>query len=245
MGTIVIKPERDVDFYIGWSTITENPHWWGSRAEATEYLAEDRSRRGNIDHPPEERLARADQHGTSDMSVRDGEWGDDEFIYEQRGILHRKHLIEACRTSPWTARRAGPCGTGTATARGGSWRSRRKRSQHGGRRESGQRCGDGRPGPRAEHASHGQSAVPGRSPAARPIPGHDRVRAVTRLDGRGAQGQRGPGTTPLVRARGRPLGGHAPIPAGAGETALSRWGPLSRKSERAPCLPVPGEANAV
>ena len=97
MGTIVIKPERDVDFYIGWSTITENPHWWGSRAEATEYLAEDRSRRGNIDHPPEERLARADQHGTSDMSVRDGEWGDDEFIYEQRGILHRKHLIEACR----------------------------------------------------------------------------------------------------------------------------------------------------
>lgn len=97
MGTIVIKPERDRDFYVGWSTVTENPHWWGDRAEVTSYLAEDRKRRGNIDDPPEVRLARADEHGTSDMSCDDGGWDDPGFIYEQRGWLPRERLTEACR----------------------------------------------------------------------------------------------------------------------------------------------------
>ena len=96
MPTIIIKPERDRDFYIGWSTITDNPHWWGARAEATRYLVRDARRRGVADHPPEERLARADRYGTSDMSVREGGWGDDGLIYEQRGVLPRRHLIAAC-----------------------------------------------------------------------------------------------------------------------------------------------------
>jgi hypothetical protein len=97
MGTIVIKPERDVDFYVGWSSVTERPHWWGSRAEVTGYLDEDRRRRGGIDHPAAERLARADEYGTSDMSIRDGGWDDEGFIYEQRGWLRRDRLVEACR----------------------------------------------------------------------------------------------------------------------------------------------------
>jgi hypothetical protein len=94
MPTIVIKPDRDVDFYIGWSTVTENPHWWGPRSEVTAYLAERAS--AYHDDQPEVRLARADRYGTSDMSVREGEWGDDGLIYEQRGILPRRHLVAAC-----------------------------------------------------------------------------------------------------------------------------------------------------
>lgn len=97
MGTIVIKPERAADFYVGWSTVTESPHWWGSRAEATGFLSEDRARRGGVDHAPEERLARADEHGTSDMSIRDGGWDDEGFIYKQRGWLRRDRLVEVCR----------------------------------------------------------------------------------------------------------------------------------------------------
>jgi len=94
---IVIKPERDVDFYVGWSNIVECPVWWGTRAEATQYLEEDRQRRGGMDDLPEVRLARADEHGTSDMSIRDGGWDDEGFIYEQRGWLRRDRLVEACR----------------------------------------------------------------------------------------------------------------------------------------------------
>lgn len=95
MGTIVIKPERDRDFYIGWSTITENPHWWGPRAEVTAYIAES-AHPDHLDSQPERRLARADRHGTSDMSIRDGGWDDAGFIYEQRGWLPRRHLVALC-----------------------------------------------------------------------------------------------------------------------------------------------------
>lgn len=97
MGTIVIKPDRDTDFYVGWSSVTESPHWWGPRSEVTRYLLDDARRRGGIDDPPGDRLQRADQHGTSAHDRRDGGWDDDGFIYEQRGVLPRRHLAEACR----------------------------------------------------------------------------------------------------------------------------------------------------
>lgn len=97
MGTIIIKPERGEDFYVGWSGIVEAPVWWGTRDEVTRYLVEDRRLRGNVDDLPEVRLARADQYGTSDMSVREGAWADEGLIYEQRGILPRRHLAEMCQ----------------------------------------------------------------------------------------------------------------------------------------------------
>lgn len=95
MGTIVIKPERDVDFYVGWSSIVEAPVWWGDRAEVAEYMADD-ARCGPSDEI-KKRFARADENGTSSYNRRDGGWDDHGFVYEQRGILPRKHLIEACR----------------------------------------------------------------------------------------------------------------------------------------------------
>lgn len=95
MGTIVIKPDRDVDFYVGWSSIGEAPVWWGPRAEVADYMADD-ARRGPSDEI-EQRFARADDNGTSAHDRRDGGWDDHGFVYDQRGILPRKHLVEACR----------------------------------------------------------------------------------------------------------------------------------------------------
>ncbi|WP_203823101.1 hypothetical protein, partial [Paractinoplanes ferrugineus] len=63
MGRVVIKPERDQDFYVGWSTIVEAPIWFGSRVDALKYIAQDHRESGGPADPPEERLARADRYG--------------------------------------------------------------------------------------------------------------------------------------------------------------------------------------
>jgi hypothetical protein len=94
MGTIVVKPDRDRDLYVGWSSIVEAPVWWGPRAEVLQYLADDH--RGRSDDAPEARLARADEAGTSAYDKRDGGWDDEGFVYEQRGWLPRTKLIPLC-----------------------------------------------------------------------------------------------------------------------------------------------------
>ena len=94
MPRIVIKPERDRDLYVGWSTIVEAPVWHGPRAEVLGYLAQEAIRYPTDD--PETRLARADATGTS-AHDGDGGWDDPGFIYEQRGWLPRRHLAEMCR----------------------------------------------------------------------------------------------------------------------------------------------------
>ena len=98
MGTIVIKPERDTDLYVGWSTIVEAPVWWGPRAEVTQYLIEDAAKPYGDSTSPEARLARADANGTSALGgfAFFGRWDDEDLIYEQRGLLPRRCLIEAC-----------------------------------------------------------------------------------------------------------------------------------------------------
>lgn len=95
MGTIVIKPDRDVDFYVGWSSIVEAPVWCGTRADVIPFTEDEARNRPSS--PPAERLARADHNGTSAFDG-DGGWDDTEgFIYEQRGWLRRDRLAEACR----------------------------------------------------------------------------------------------------------------------------------------------------
>jgi hypothetical protein len=94
MGTIVVKPDRDKDLYVGWSSIVDAPVWWGSRAEVLQYLADDG--RGWSGDAPDIRLARADETGTSAYDKRDGGWDDEAFVYEQRGLLPRRRLAEAC-----------------------------------------------------------------------------------------------------------------------------------------------------
>ncbi|MFD6565482.1 hypothetical protein [Micromonospora profundi] len=103
MPSIVIKPERDRDFYVIWSTIVEAPTAWGTRAEVRGYLAEDWEERSPGRTPDmlddfDGRLDRAAVHGTSALGgfAFFGRWDDEGFMYEQRGVLPRHHLTRAC-----------------------------------------------------------------------------------------------------------------------------------------------------
>lgn len=102
MPSIVIKPERDGDLYVIWSTIVEAPTAWGTRTEVRGYLAEDWEERFPGRAPDslddfDARLDRADANGTSALGGFSffGRWDDDGFVYEQRGILPRRHLARA------------------------------------------------------------------------------------------------------------------------------------------------------
>lgn len=102
MPTIIIKPDQDRDLYVAWSTVVEAPVAWGSRAETLTWLAE----RWQRDFPdqahnritdPEQRLRRVDATGTSAAGgfSHFGAW-DAGLVYEQRGVLPRRHLARAC-----------------------------------------------------------------------------------------------------------------------------------------------------
>ncbi len=97
MPSVVIKPDRVRDEYVIWSTVTESPHGYGSRAEVIELLrggirrndAEDRAN-------PEAAVARADVWGSSAFPEWGfGHWDDESFIYQQSGSLPRDCLWRA------------------------------------------------------------------------------------------------------------------------------------------------------
>lgn len=77
---LILKPSRDVDLYVGWSTICESPAGSWTRAEALAC---------GIDPA---RLDRADANGTSFIDSTEGAWDDRVMIAEQRGLLPRHHL---------------------------------------------------------------------------------------------------------------------------------------------------------
>jgi hypothetical protein len=95
MPSYIVKPDRDVDFYVMWSDVVEAPTTWGARKDfkAAQWM-----------RPEEiapERFERADAMGTSAM------WGDpaDPYlgwndalgpIYMQRGFLPRANLRALC-----------------------------------------------------------------------------------------------------------------------------------------------------
>jgi hypothetical protein len=100
MGQILIKPVRDRDEYVLWSTVVEAPIACGDREEMLAELLEEWHRDHRRDVPPaglaapERRLERADRYGSSAL---DGffRWDDESLIYEQRGLLARKDLYYA------------------------------------------------------------------------------------------------------------------------------------------------------
>ena len=75
----LVKCRREDGFYVAWSDIVEAPLWCGNRAQAAEYGY------------TEERIARADEFGTSSMR-RWYAWDDNGMIAEQRGFLPRRYL---------------------------------------------------------------------------------------------------------------------------------------------------------
>lgn len=85
MPNHVIKPERDRDLYIGWSTIVGGPTWLATRDEAI------------ADGVDPTRLDRADRTGTSAFKpVDDGAWDDDTLMAAEplgcQRLLPREHL---------------------------------------------------------------------------------------------------------------------------------------------------------
>lgn len=68
MSRFIMKESPDVDFYIEWDRISSSPTFGGTRAEMVDFLYEDSDLKPDR-HPagktPEDRLARADQIGTS------------------------------------------------------------------------------------------------------------------------------------------------------------------------------------
>lgn len=103
MGHVVIKPVRDRDEYVEWSTIVEAPIAHGSWMEMFAAMGGGVIEAGSCPHcgkwineqeTPEARLSRAERHGSSAL---DGfyRWDDTELIYQQRGLLPREHLYRA------------------------------------------------------------------------------------------------------------------------------------------------------
>lgn len=98
MPSVVIKPDRDRDEYVVWSTVTESPHGYGSREQMARLLQS--GIRNDTDDvvDPTAALDRADRHGSSAMGGwTAGHWGHDRWgwIYQQVGWLARKDLWQA------------------------------------------------------------------------------------------------------------------------------------------------------
>jgi hypothetical protein len=93
MGSIIIKPERDVDFYVHWSTTVDGPLCWGDKEEVFGYLLEGDQKKEEFARPAiEMRFARADSWGSSAHGYRLGHWEDSGIMYEQRGFLRREDI---------------------------------------------------------------------------------------------------------------------------------------------------------
>ncbi len=96
MPSVVIKPDRDRDEYVIWSTVTESPHGFGDRAQTADLLRW--GVRGEPEPDADEVLRRVDANGSSAMGgYPEGLWGDDGFIYHQAGWLARSDLFAVAR----------------------------------------------------------------------------------------------------------------------------------------------------
>lgn len=83
MGRTIIKPERDEDLYVEWSSGVDAPISWGPKS----FLQ---------DHDPETftdaRFDRADEYSSSALDIC-WSWGRDEIlIFMQLGIIRRSRL---------------------------------------------------------------------------------------------------------------------------------------------------------
>lgn len=86
MPSFILKTAPDENLYVEWSTIVDAPISWGSREQMKSWGV------------GEDRLARADQYGTSmcDPALPFDQqwfgWSDDGMIYDQQGWLPRHRL---------------------------------------------------------------------------------------------------------------------------------------------------------
>jgi len=86
MGQFLLKPEKDEDFYILWSTVVDMPLAWGPKAD----FQENKPFEGDY---PDSRFDRADKYTSSALFYK-GSWEaeDDRFNYGMYGWLQRWEL---------------------------------------------------------------------------------------------------------------------------------------------------------
>lgn len=97
MPVFIMKVNESDDWYCEWSTIVDNVHCDGTRAEMLAHLhsQEPPARQAFPGSTPEDRLTRADETGTSAMFFSppfEGAWSDPTLMVEQRGMLPRDRL---------------------------------------------------------------------------------------------------------------------------------------------------------
>lgn len=98
MPSVVIKPARDRDEYVVWSTVTESPHGYGNREQMVELLRA--GIRGSDEDrcDPETPVRNAAHWGSSARGGwTEGHWEDDFCIFKQIGMMPRANLFEAAR----------------------------------------------------------------------------------------------------------------------------------------------------
>lgn len=97
----MVKPVRDRDCYVLWSTYTDRPVFYGTRAETFAELGGD-VRSGTCptcrqwvsgSWTPSARLRAADEYGSD--ARRGYGWAETEFFYRQTGMLARQDLPKA------------------------------------------------------------------------------------------------------------------------------------------------------
>ena len=114
MPTFIYKEAPGADYYVEWSTIVDAPVFTGNRAEMLANIsrASDPYLRDDAPHHPERRMERVDATGTSSLWVaaaaeespefaahgypEQGSWDDDDYIYQQEGVLTRANLFALC-----------------------------------------------------------------------------------------------------------------------------------------------------
>lgn len=103
MPRYIVKPKRDEDFYVEYSTIVDSIVGWGTR----EQFKNDPALGRNVDER-ERRLARTDKYGTSCLvDFGDGRWygWDDEEFTMREGVNYIDEPSgEGFWTTPYIAR---------------------------------------------------------------------------------------------------------------------------------------------
>lgn len=80
MGRYIVKPHKDLDLYIEWSSIVDSPTFAGSRQQITPYLMNgDRQGKPTAEEVAE-RLNRTDDNGSSLLDHTSEYWDDEGLI---------------------------------------------------------------------------------------------------------------------------------------------------------------------
>lgn len=105
MPTYILKVAPEKDLYIGWSTVTDSIHFWGTREEIIEREIDEAQRRADeivktARTEVEQRLDRADETGTTALWGTPPAYGfqSGQMIWQGQGYLPRERIEEMLAT---------------------------------------------------------------------------------------------------------------------------------------------------